>query len=70
MLKKFLLSLPDVLLVCIVIYITYTTTLSFGQMLVISISISIAIGIIGGLVIRICKDVFTYIRWTMKQRKS
>ncbi len=49
MLKKFLLSLPDVLLVCIVIYITYTTTLSFGQMLV----ISIAIGIIGGLVIRI-----------------
>ncbi|HDR7895172.1 hypothetical protein OCD85_19675 [Bacillus pacificus] len=68
MLKKFLLSLPDVLLVCIVIYITYTTTLSFGQMLV--ISISIAIGIIGGLVIRICKDVFTYIRWTMKQRKS
>ncbi|PFV85331.1 hypothetical protein COL05_03805 [Bacillus sp. AFS059628] len=66
MLKKFLLSLPDVLLVCIVIYITYTTTLSFVQMLV----ISIAIGIIGGLVIRICKDVFTYIRWTMKQRKS
>ncbi|MGR5876513.1 hypothetical protein ACT7C3_07740 [Bacillus pacificus] len=61
-----MLSLPDILLVCIVIYITYTTTLSFGQMLV----ISIAIGIIGGLVIRICKDVFTYIRWTMKQRKS
>ncbi|PEK09744.1 hypothetical protein [Bacillus toyonensis] len=66
MLKKFLLSLPDVLLVCIVIYITYTTTLSFVQMLV----MSIAIGIVGGLVIRICKDVFTYIRWTIKQRKS
>ncbi|WP_242253935.1 hypothetical protein [Bacillus cereus group sp. BfR-BA-01379] len=66
MLKKFLLSLPDVLLVCVVLYITYTTTLSFGQMLV----ISIAIGIIGGLVVRICKDVFTYIRWTIKQRKS
>ncbi|HFK1763949.1 hypothetical protein AT258_28940 [Bacillus wiedmannii] len=66
MLKKFLFSLPDVLLVCVVLYITYTTTLSFGQMLV----ISIAIGIIGGLVIRICKDVFTYIRWTIKQRKS
>ncbi|PEI80242.1 hypothetical protein [Bacillus wiedmannii] len=66
MLKKFLLSLPDVLLVCVVIYITYTTTLSFGQMLV----ISIAVGIIGGLVIRICTDVFTYIRWTIKQRKS
>ncbi|PEA74893.1 hypothetical protein COM04_05795 [Bacillus wiedmannii] len=66
MLKKFLLSLPDVLLVCVVIYITYTTTLSFGQMLV----ISIAIGIIGGLVIRICTDVFTYTRWTIKQRKS
>ncbi|HDR4604849.1 MULTISPECIES: hypothetical protein [Bacillus cereus group] len=66
MFKKFLLSLPDVLLVCVVFYITYTTTLSFVQMLV----ISIAIGIIGGLVIRICKDVFTYIRWTMKQRKS
>ncbi|KAA0748795.1 MULTISPECIES: hypothetical protein [Bacillus cereus group] len=66
MLKKFLLSLPDVLLVCIVIYITYTTTFSFVQMLV----ISIAIGIVGGLVIRICKDVFTYIRWTIKQRKS
>ncbi|MCU5680763.1 hypothetical protein OCF64_02715 [Bacillus wiedmannii] len=65
MLKKFLLSLPDVLLVCIVIYITYTTTFSFVQMLV----ISIAIGIIGGLVIKICKDVFTYIRWTIKQRK-
>ncbi|MES9664362.1 hypothetical protein COK06_06180 [Bacillus cereus] len=66
MFKKFLLSLPDVLLVCVVLYITYTTTLSFVQMLV----ISIAIGIIGGLVIRICKDVFTYIRWTIKQRKS
>ncbi|GAB6434119.1 MULTISPECIES: hypothetical protein [Bacillus] len=66
MLKKFLLSLPDVLLVCVVLYITYTTTFSFGQMLV----ISIAIGIIGGLVIRICTDVFTYIRWTIKQRKS
>ncbi|HDX9654678.1 MULTISPECIES: hypothetical protein [Bacillus] len=66
MLKKFLLSLPDVLLVCIVIYMTYTTTFSFVQMLV----ISIAIGIVGGLVIKICKDVFTYIRWTMKQRKS
>ena len=34
MFKKFLLSLPDVLLICIVIYITYTTTLSFVQMLV------------------------------------
>ncbi|MCU5375845.1 hypothetical protein OCA08_01620 [Bacillus cereus] len=66
MLKNFLLSLPDVLLVCIVIYLTYTKTFSFGQTLV----ISIAIGIIGGLVIRICKDVFTYIRWTIKQRKS
>ena len=66
MLKKFLLSLPDVLLVCVVLYITYTTTFSFGQMLV----ILIAIGIIGGLVIRICTDVFTYIRWTIKQRKS
>ncbi|HHK5533069.1 TPA: hypothetical protein ACQUHH_001414 [Bacillus mobilis] len=66
MLKKFLFSLPDVLLVCVVLYITYTTTLSFGQLLV----ISIAIGIIGGLVIRICKNVFTYIRWTIKQRKS
>ena len=58
MFKKFLLSLPDVLLICIVIYITYTTTLSFVQMLVISITI----GIVGGHVIRICKDVFTYIR--------
>ncbi|HDX9610460.1 TPA: hypothetical protein ROY01_001468 [Bacillus toyonensis] len=66
MIKRFLLSLPDVLLICIVLYITYTTSFSFGQMLV----ISIAIGIIGGLVIRICKDVFTYIRWTIKQRKS
>ncbi|HDR7515267.1 hypothetical protein AB1I92_05465 [Bacillus mobilis] len=66
MFKKLLFSLPDVLLVCIVIYLTYATTLSFGQTLV----ILIAIGIIGGLVIRICKDVFTYIRWTMKQRKS
>ncbi|HDX9695693.1 hypothetical protein P4388_05320 [Bacillus thuringiensis] len=66
MLKKFLLSLPDVLLVCVVLYITYTTTFSFGQTLV----ILIAIGIIGGLVIRICTDVFTYIRWTIKQRES
>ncbi|MGH0592063.1 hypothetical protein [Bacillus pretiosus] len=66
MFKNFLLSLPDVLLVCIVIYLTYTTTFSFGQMLV----ISIAIGIIGGLVIRMCKDVYTYIKWTNKQRKS
>ncbi|MGR5961948.1 hypothetical protein ACT7DN_10595 [Bacillus paranthracis] len=65
-LKSFYFLLPDVLLICIVIYITYTTTLSFVQMLVISITI----GIVGGLVIRICKDVFTYIRWTMKQRKS
>ena len=46
-------------------YIMYTNSFSFGQMLV----ISIAIGIIGGLAIRICKDVFTYIRWTIKQRK-
>ncbi|KXY29511.1 hypothetical protein [Bacillus mycoides] len=66
MLKKFLLSLPDVLLVCVVIYTTYTTTLSFGQMLV----ISIAIGIIGGLIIRICKDLFTFIQWTIKPKKS
>ncbi|HFF3186994.1 hypothetical protein OB975_05095 [Bacillus cereus] len=66
MFKKLLFSLPDILLVCIVLYITYTKSFSFGQTLV----ISIAIGIIGGLVIRICKDVFTYIRWTMKQRKS
>ncbi|MEG7842607.1 hypothetical protein [Bacillus mobilis] len=64
--KKLLFSLPYILLVCIVFYITYTKTFSFGQMLV----ISIAIGIIGGLVIKICKDVFTYIRWTIKQRKS
>ena len=47
-------------------YITYTTTLSFVQMLV----ISIAIGIIGGLVLRICTDLFTFIKWTIKQRKS
>ncbi|AFQ15771.1 MULTISPECIES: hypothetical protein [Bacillus] len=66
MLKRFLLSLPDVLLICIVLYITYTNSFSFGQMLV----ISIAIGIIGGLAIRICKDVFIYIRWTIKQRKT
>ena len=64
MLKKFLLFLPDVLLICIVLYITYTNSFSFGQMLVISI------GIIGGLAIRICKDVFAYIRWTIKQRKT
>ncbi|KXZ07189.1 hypothetical protein AT281_17200 [Bacillus cereus] len=51
---------------CIVLYITYTNSFSFGQMLV----ISIAIGIIGGLAIRICKDVFAYIRWTIKQRKT
>ncbi|PGO32716.1 hypothetical protein CN984_08260 [Bacillus cereus] len=66
MFKKLLFSLPDILLVCIVFYITYTKTFSFGQTLV----ISIAIGIIGGLVIRICKDVYTYIQWTNKQRKS
>ncbi|MEJ9112428.1 hypothetical protein [Bacillus paramobilis] len=66
MFKKILFSLPDILLVCIVFYITYTNSFSFGQMLL----MSIAIGIIGGLVIRICKDVFTYIRWTIKQRKS
>ncbi|CUB40677.1 hypothetical protein [Bacillus cereus] len=66
MFKKLLFSLPDILLVCIVFYITYTKSFSFAQTLV----ISIAIGIIGSLVIRICKDVFTYIRWTMKQRKS
>ncbi|WP_144466292.1 hypothetical protein [Bacillus nitratireducens] len=65
MYKKLLISLPDILLVCIVFYITYTKSFSFGQTLV----ISIAIGIIGGLVVRICKDVFTYIRWTIKQRK-
>ncbi|PEX47668.1 hypothetical protein COJ42_20175 [Bacillus cereus] len=63
MYKKLLISLPDILLVCIVFYITYTKSFSFGQTLVISIAI------IGGLVIRICKDVFTYIRWTIKQRK-
>ncbi|QEL68160.1 MULTISPECIES: hypothetical protein [unclassified Bacillus cereus group] len=66
MFKNFLILLQDVLLVCIVLYITYTNSFSFGQMLV----ISIAIGIIGGLAIRICKDVFTYIRWTIKQRKT
>ncbi|MGH1036599.1 hypothetical protein [Bacillus cereus] len=66
MFKKFLLSLPDVLLVCVVFYITYTTTLSFVQMLVISITI----GIIGGLIIRICKDLFAFMKWTIKQRKS
>ncbi|HFU4562709.1 TPA: hypothetical protein ACGPD7_000253 [Bacillus cereus] len=66
MFKNFLILLPDVLLVCIVLYITYTNSFSFGQMLV----ISIAIGIISGLAIRICKDVFTYIRWTIKQRKT
>ncbi|MEK0220564.1 hypothetical protein [Bacillus proteolyticus] len=66
MLKKFLLSLPDVLLVCVVLYITYTTTLRFVQMLV----ISIAIGIIGGLAIRIFTDLFTFIKWTIKQRKT
>lgn len=66
MFKKLLLSLPDFSLVCIVLYITYTTSLSFGQMLV----ISIAIGIIGGLLIRISKDLFTFIKWTIKQRKS
>ncbi|MEC5303140.1 hypothetical protein [Bacillus thuringiensis] len=66
MLKRFLLSLPDVLLICIVLYTMYTNSFSFGQMLV----ISIAIGIIDGLAIRICKDVFTYIRWTIKQRKN
>ncbi|HDV8359559.1 MULTISPECIES: hypothetical protein [Bacillus] len=66
MFENFLILLPDVLLVCIVLYITYKNSFSFGQMLV----ISIAIGIIGGLAIRICKDVFTYIRWTIKQRKT
>ncbi|PFL17243.1 MULTISPECIES: hypothetical protein [Bacillus cereus group] len=66
MYKKLLFSLPDILLVCIVFYITYTKSFSFGQTLV----ISIAIGIIGGLVIRICKDAFTYFKWTIKQRKS
>lgn len=66
MFKKFLLFLPDFSLVCIILYITYTNSLSFGQMLL----IAIVIGIIGTLVIRICKDVFTYIKWTIKQRKS
>ncbi|PGT20075.1 hypothetical protein [Bacillus cereus] len=66
MFKKILLFLPDFSLVCIVLYITYTTSLSFGQMLV----ISIAIGIIGGLLIRISKDLFTFIKWTIKQKKS
>ncbi|WP_433773308.1 hypothetical protein [Bacillus wiedmannii] len=66
MFKKLLVSLPDILLVCIVLYITYTNSFSFGQMLL----ISIAIGIIGGLLIRICKDLFTFIKWTIKQRKS
>ncbi|PFR50254.1 hypothetical protein [Bacillus cereus] len=66
MLKRFLLSLPYVLLICIVFYITYTNSFSFGQMLL----ISIAIGIIGGLIIRICKDLFTFIQWTIKQKKS
>ncbi|MBE7147489.1 hypothetical protein FUT12_07795 [Bacillus mycoides] len=61
MLKKFLLSLLDFLLVCIVLYITYTTSLSFGQMLL----ISIVIGIIGCLAIRICTDFFTFIKWTI-----
>ncbi len=65
MLKRFLLSLPDVLLICIVLYIMYTNSFSFTDAV-----ISIAIGIIGGLAIRICKDVFTYIRWTIKQRKN
>ncbi|EJQ43214.1 hypothetical protein IEE_03392 [Bacillus cereus BAG5X1-1] len=65
MFKKFLLSLPDFSLVCIVLYITYTTSLSFGTMLL----IAIAIGIIGGLAIRICTDLFTFIKWTIKQRK-
>lgn len=66
MFEKLLVSLPDILLVCIVLYITYTNSFSFGQMLL----ISIAIGIIGGLLIRICKDLFTFIKWTIKQRKS
>ncbi|HFK1683788.1 TPA: hypothetical protein ACGXND_003675 [Bacillus tropicus] len=66
MLKRFLLSLPYVLLICIVLYITYTNSFSFGQMLL----ISIAIGIIGGFIIRICKDLFTFIQWTIKQKKS
>ncbi|AAP25749.1 MULTISPECIES: hypothetical protein [Bacillus] len=66
MFKKLLFSLPDILLVCIVFYVTYTKSFSFGQTLV----ISIAIGIIGGLVLRICTDLFTFIKWTIKQRKS
>ncbi|PIE93886.1 hypothetical protein [Bacillus fungorum] len=66
MFKRFLLFLPDLSLVCIVLYITYTTSLNFGQMLV----ISIAIGIIGGVILRIYKDLFTFIKWTIKQRKS
>ncbi|MBG0966646.1 hypothetical protein [Bacillus sp. SRB1LM] len=66
MLKRFLFSLPYVLLICIVLYITYTNSFSFGQMLL----ISIAIGIIGGFIIRICKDLFTFIQWTIKQKKS
>ncbi len=43
MLKRFLLSLPDVLLICIVLYIMYTNSFSFGQMLVISIAIGIMV---------------------------
>ncbi|ADY21174.1 hypothetical protein P4U05_06995 [Bacillus paranthracis] len=66
MLKRFLLSLPYVLLICIVLYITYTNSFSFGQMLL----ISIAIGIIVGFIIRICKDLFTFIQWTIEQKKS
>ncbi|MDH4420839.1 MULTISPECIES: hypothetical protein [Bacillus] len=66
MFKKFALYLPDALLVWVVLYITYTNSFSFGQMLV----ISIAIGIIGALITRICKDVFTFIWWTIKQKKS
>ncbi|MES5954500.1 hypothetical protein QCI42_13745 [Bacillus fungorum] len=66
MFKRFLLFLPDLSLVCIVLYISYTTSLNFGQMLL----ISIAIGIIGGLILRICKDLFTFIKWTIKQKKS
>ncbi|HDR7794658.1 TPA: hypothetical protein QCY19_004750 [Bacillus luti] len=66
MFKRLLLSLPDVLLICIVLYITYTNSFSFGQMLV----ISIVIGIIGALITRICKDLFTFIWWTIKQKKS
>ncbi|PGZ60844.1 hypothetical protein COE58_15130 [Bacillus cereus] len=65
-LKGFLPSLSDVLLICIVLYITYTNSFSFGQMLL----ISIAIGIIGGLIIRICKDLFTFTQRTIKQKKS